>query len=171
MEQTLRSQPRPPLPCQDNLPLMVAMKHLLLSALIAQLSLAAAFVLPFGSWPHQRIRLPDVNIHFRYAGSGPPLLLVHGFPQYSVRTKQTISRPLHSLSLHVQVLTSQLTYHTIGPILAQNYTLIIPDLRGAAQSTIPRNNDYTSATVALDLKAILNFLNITSAYIFAHDKG
>lgn len=69
------------------------------------------------------------------------------------------------------VLTSQLTYHTIGPILAQNYTVIIPDLRGAAQSTIPRNSDYTSATVALDLKAILNFLNITSVYIFAHDKG
>lgn len=101
LEQTPRSQPHPPLLCQDNLPLMVAMKHLLLSALIAQLSLAAALVLPFDSWPHQRIRLPDVNIHFRYAGSGPPLLLVHGFPQYSVCTKQTISRPLHSLSLHV----------------------------------------------------------------------
>lgn len=66
------------------------MKHLLLAAIIAQLSLATALVLPFDSWPHQRIRLPDVNIHFRYAGSGPPVLLVHGFPQYSVCINYTL---------------------------------------------------------------------------------
>ena len=96
LEQTLRSQPHPPLLCQDNLPLMVAMKHLLLAALIAQLSLVAALVLPFDSWPNQRIRLPDVNIHFRYA---PLSFSSTGFPSIQC-TKQTISRPLHSLSLH-----------------------------------------------------------------------
>ena len=65
----------------------------------------------------------------------------------------------------------KLTFHTIGPILAQNYTVIAVDLRGAAQSTIPRDGDYTSETVSEDLKGVLDFLNITQAYVFGHDKG
>lgn len=40
---------------------------------------------PFDLWPHQRVALKDVSIHLRYAGSGPPVLLVHGNPQHSVR--------------------------------------------------------------------------------------
>lgn len=50
----------------------------------------------FDDWEYERIQLDDVSIHFRYHGEGPPVLLVHGFPQHS------------------------LTWHTIGPILAQN---------------------------------------------------
>jgi hypothetical protein len=50
----------------------------------------------FDDWEHERIQLDDVSIHFRYHGEGPPVLLVHGFPQHS------------------------LTWHTIGPILAQD---------------------------------------------------
>jgi hypothetical protein len=52
----------------------------------------------FDDWEHERIQLDDVSIHFRYYGQGPPILLVHGFPQHS------------------------LTWHTIGPMLAQNCT-------------------------------------------------
>lgn len=37
------------------------------------------------SWPHQRIEVnEDVSIHMRYYGTGPPVLLIHGNPQYSV---------------------------------------------------------------------------------------
>lgn len=43
-----------------------------------------AQIIPFDDWEYQRVALKDVNIHFRYAGKGPPLLLVHGFPQHSV---------------------------------------------------------------------------------------
>jgi hypothetical protein len=52
----------------------------------------------FDDWEHERTQLDDVSIHFRYHGTGPPILLVHGFPQHS------------------------LTWHTIGPMLAQNCT-------------------------------------------------
>ena len=45
---------------------------------------AQAKLIPFDDWEHQRVALKDVNIHFRYAGKGAPLLLVHGFPQHSV---------------------------------------------------------------------------------------
>ena len=137
-------------------------------ALLAVLSTCTsviASIVPFDEWEHQRVLLKDVNIHFRYAGKGPPLLLVHGFPQYSVRSPRRIPKQ------RLRVDRRQLTFHTIGPILAQKYTVIAVDLRGAAQSTIPVNNDYTSETVAEDLKGVLDFLNITQTYVFAHDKG
>lgn len=38
----------------------------------------------FNQWPHQRVALPDVSIHLRYFGNGPPLILLHGFPEHSV---------------------------------------------------------------------------------------
>jgi len=72
---------------------------------LATIISAVAFAIPqitlaqlsnFDDWEHERIQLGDVSIHFRYHGEGPPVLLVHGFPQHS------------------------LTWHTVGPILAQN---------------------------------------------------
>ena len=45
-------------------------------------------------WQHGRIRSQDVQIHFKYAGKGPPVFLVHGFPQHSVS-------PPHRLPTHL----------------------------------------------------------------------
>ncbi|KEY66630.1 hypothetical protein S7711_01925 [Stachybotrys chartarum IBT 7711] len=119
-----------------------------LSALLATaVSAVSAALVPWDSWEHGRVALRDVSIHFRYAGSGPPLLLVHGNPQHS------------------------LTWQHIGPILAQNYTVIAPDNRGAGDSSVPPDGDYTASTTADDLYGVLDFLNITSAYVFSHDKG
>ena len=101
----------------------------------------------FDSWKHGRVALTDVSIHFRYAGSGPPLLLVHGNPQHS------------------------LTWQFVGPLLAQNFTVIAPDNRGAGDSSIPPDGNYTAAASAGDLKGVLDFLNISSTYVLAHDKG
>ncbi|KAH7085983.1 Alpha/Beta hydrolase protein [Paraphoma chrysanthemicola] len=101
----------------------------------------------FDDWEHERIQLDDVSIHFRYHGSGPPILLVHGFPQHS------------------------LTWHTIGPILAQNHTVIAPDNRGGGNSALSPTNNYTALAGGADLKAILDYLNITQTYVLAHDKG
>lgn len=51
--------------------------------------------------------------------------------------------------------------------------MIAVDLRGIAQSTIPRNNDYTAKTLAEDLKGVLDFLKIskTYVYVFSYDQG
>jgi hypothetical protein len=54
------------------------------TALLALLPLASTKELLFNEWDHGRVQLDGVSIHFRYAGTGPPLLLVHGNPQYSV---------------------------------------------------------------------------------------
>jgi len=103
---------------------------------------------PFDEWSHGRIQLQDVSIHFRYSSSGkPPLLLIHGFPEHSP------------------------TWIHIGPILAEKYTVIAPDNRGMGESSLAASGNYTAAAGAQDHIALLNFLNISNAYVFAHDKG
>jgi pimeloyl-ACP methyl ester carboxylesterase len=139
--------------------------HLLTAFALSSAPFALAQLSNFDDWAHERIQLDDVSIHFRYHGSGPPLLLVHGFPQHS------------------------LTWHTIGPILAQNCTspasspftnlvtdlvldtVIAPDIRGTGDSSIPLSRNYTAPAAGSDLAAILSYLNITRTYVFAHDKG
>lgn len=59
----------------------------------------------------------------------------------------------------------------MGPILAQKYTVIAPDLRGMGDSSIPFSYDFTAEAAADDIKAVLDFLHINETYIFAHDKG
>lgn len=65
--------------------MMASFMLLLLSIL---LQLAATDLVPFDDWLYQRVALPDVNIYFRYAGTGPPVLLVHGYPEHSVSAHQ-----------------------------------------------------------------------------------
>ena len=62
---------------------MTSFKLLLLSVV---LQFVRSDLVPFDDWLYQRVALPDVNIYFRYAGTGPPVLLVHGYPQHSVRS-------------------------------------------------------------------------------------
>ncbi|KAF4980437.1 hypothetical protein FZEAL_3553 [Fusarium zealandicum] len=116
-------------------------------AMVALLTTAVKAATDFDNWEHGRVALEDVSIHFRYAGSGPPLLLVHGNPQHS------------------------LTWQFIGPILAQNYTVIAPDNRGAGDSSLPHDGNYSASASAADLKGVLDFLKVPSAYVLAHDKG
>ncbi|KAI0156786.1 putative hydrolase [Xylariaceae sp. FL1272] len=107
----------------------------------------AAALKPWSEWEHGRVALEDVSINYRYAGSGPPLLLVHGTPQYS------------------------LVWQWMGPILAENYTVIAPDNRGCGDSSIPSSGNYSATASAAGLKGLLDFFNITSTYVFSHDKG
>ena len=48
------------------------------------LPFVTAALVPFDDWGSQRVALKDANIFFRYAGNGPPVMLVHGYPQHSV---------------------------------------------------------------------------------------
>ncbi|KAI1858114.1 hypothetical protein JX265_010782 [Neoarthrinium moseri] len=107
----------------------------------------AASLVAWNDFSHGRVALENVSIHFRYAGSGPALLLVHGNPQFS------------------------LTWQVIGPILAEKYTVIAPDNRGAGDSSIPPDGNYSATASAEDLKGVLDFLGVNETYVFAHDKG
>ena len=62
-----------------------------------------------------------VGIHFRKGGDGPPLLLLHGYPE------------------------SHVMWHKIAPQLAQKFTVVASDLRGYGDSDKPPSGDETSA--------------------------
>ncbi|KAL9089780.1 MAG: hypothetical protein Q9165_005574 [Trypethelium subeluteriae] len=65
----------------------------------------------------------------------------------------------------------QPTWYYIGPILAQNYTVIAPDLRGTGDSGIPSDYAFDAQSCSDDLYALLKFLNINTTFVFGHDKG
>jgi len=116
-----------------------------LSTLLAVLTSQASAIQPWATWG---IQLADTSVHFRYSEGGePPLLLVHGSPQHSP------------------------TWATIGPILAEQYTVIAPDNRGQGESALSISDNYTAPAAASDLKAILNFLAVNGTLVLAHDKG
>ncbi|KAJ5751434.1 uncharacterized protein N7511_008399 [Penicillium nucicola] len=124
------------------------MRGVLLS-ILQLVCICVADIPSWDSWPHQRVQVnDDVSIHLRYYGTGPPVLLIHGNPQHS------------------------LSYSTVAPILAaKNYSVICADNRGAGDSSIPADGNYTASAHADDFKAILDFLHINQTYIFSHDKG
>jgi haloacetate dehalogenase len=107
----------------------------------------------FANFAVQKIALTEVTLHTRIGGSGPPLLLLHGYPQ-----------------THVM-------WHKVAPILAQHFTLICPDLRGYGDSDAPPDNPgsthltYAKRTVAADLVELMEKLGFTTFIAAGHDRG
>jgi pimeloyl-ACP methyl ester carboxylesterase len=99
---------------------------------------------------HRYIELGEgVTIHVADAGpaEGPPVMLVHGFPENWWEW--------HEL---------------IGPLAADGYRVLCPDLRGAGWSSAPRSR-YTKAEKAEDLAAVLDHLGVGPVKLVAHDWG
>jgi hypothetical protein len=57
---------------------------------------AAAAVPTWDQWAHGRVVVNNITLHYRYAGQGPPLLLVHGNPQHSVSFSSHCVVPVYS---------------------------------------------------------------------------
>jgi pimeloyl-ACP methyl ester carboxylesterase len=90
-----------------------------------------------------------LRIHVAEAGpkDGPSILLVHGFPQ------------------------NWWEWHRmIGPLAADGYRVLAPDLRGAGWSDAPRGR-YLKAEMADDLLAVLDQLGVGRTWVAAHDWG
>ena len=99
---------------------------------------------------HRYIELGEgVTIHVAAAGpaDGPAVMLVHGFPQNWWEW--------HAL---------------IGPLAADGYRVLCPDLRGAGWSSAPRSK-YTKAEKGEDLAGVLDRLGIGSVKLVGHDWG
>ena len=62
---------------------------------------------------HRYVDLPGVRMHVAEAGGGPPILLLHGWPQHWWIWRKVI------------------------PALAENHRVICPDLRGFGWSEAP----------------------------------
>ncbi len=94
---------------------------------------------------------PDVQINYLLAGSGPPLLLLHGHPQ--------------TLAI----------WHRVAPILAQQFTVIVADLRGYGDSSKPAasvsHEPYSKRAMAQDQLDLMRALGFQRFDIVAHDRG
>ncbi len=94
---------------------------------------------------------PTRTIHGLHHGHGPPLLLLHGFPQ------------------------NLLIWHIIAPQLTSVYTVIALDLRGYGQSSKPPGGEnhiaYSKSVMAKDCVDVMEKLGHERFYICAHDRG
>jgi pimeloyl-ACP methyl ester carboxylesterase len=82
-------------------------------------------------------------------GSGPAVLLLHGFPD-----------------------SRFLWRHQIGPLVNAGFRVIAPDLRGFGDAPRPQAvADYRIPVIARDVTAILDVLGIRQARVVAHDWG
>ena len=106
----------------------------------------------FEGFTHDRIVANGVGINLRYGGSGPPLLLLHGYPQ-----------------THVM-------WHKVAPALAERYTVVVPDMRGYGDSDKPPAPDgdlsvYCKRTTANDQVEVMAMLGFESFHVVGHDRG
>lgn len=92
-----------------------------------------------------------VRLSVQRAGAGVPVVLLHGFPQ------------------------NGLCWHRVAPVLARQFDVIIPDLRGYGQSDAPPDDpahrSYAKRQMARDVVALLDALGIGAAHVLGHDRG
>jgi haloacetate dehalogenase len=105
----------------------------------------------FEGFERRRVVTSGAEIHLVTGGSGPPLLLLHGFPQ-----------------THVM-------WHRVAPRLAQSFRVVAPDLRGyGASSKPPAGEDlagYSKRVMALDLVEVMAKLGHERFGLAGHDRG
>jgi len=105
----------------------------------------------FPGTQEHRHRHDGVEIFARIGGNGPPLLLVHGFPQ------------THAM------------WHKVAPELMTRFTCVMPDLRGYGYSSCPdndaKNEAYSKRAMAQDLVALMKSLGHARFAVAGHDRG
>jgi haloacetate dehalogenase len=92
-----------------------------------------------------------INVHVAHAGGGPPVLLLHGYPQ-----------------THVM-------WHRVAPGLLDRFTVVCPDLRGYGDSDRPPGGGdhagYSKRTMARDQLEVMRVLGFDRFAVVAHDRG
>ncbi len=105
----------------------------------------------FPGFETRRFQTRGAEIFARIGGDGPPLFLLHGYPQ-----------------THVM-------WHQVAPALARHFRLIIPDLRGYGASSVPASDaahfTYSKRAMAGDIIDIGNQLQLHQFYLCGHDRG
>lgn len=105
----------------------------------------------FPGFTEQRVLTRGIEIFTRIGGSGPPLLLLHGYPE------------THAMR------------HRVAPTLARHFTVVAPDLRGYGRSDCPSTDGnhraYSKRTMALDMAELMTALAFDRFRVMGHDRG
>jgi haloacetate dehalogenase len=98
-----------------------------------------------------KIETGDITINCVVGGSGPPVLLLHGYPQ--------------NIAMWAKV----------APLIAEKYTVVCADLRGYGDSSKPRGladyANYTFRAMAGDQVAVMKALGFDRFHVAGHDRG
>ena len=105
----------------------------------------------FDGFETSDVETPRGRVHVRIAGSGPPLLLLHGYPE------------------------THLMWHGVAPRMAERFTVVAADLPGYGESFRPPvSEDHTAHSkraFAGDLVAAMQELGHGSFAVAGHDRG
>ena len=100
-----------------------------------------------GPWTHRDISANGIRIHVAEAGTGPLVLLLHGFPEFWWSWR-----------------------HQLTALAAAGFRVVAPDLRGYGGSDKPPRG-YDAMTLAADLAGMVRALGAEDAVIVGHDWG
>src|ERR1700751_3497072 len=105
----------------------------------------------FPGFEDRRIETSGASINLVAGGSGPPLLLLHGYPQ------------------------THLMWRKLAPRLAAEFTVVAPDLRGYGDSSKPPagpdNANYSKRSLAQDQVETMAALGFERFAVAGHDRG
>ena len=105
----------------------------------------------FPGFKKKKIRASRATINLVTGGSGPAVLLLHGYPE------------THAM------------WHRVAPGLARDYTVVCPDLRGYGASSkpkgLPDHSNYSKRAMAKDMAEVMRKLGHRSFHVVGHDRG
>src|SRR5215813_6521227 len=105
----------------------------------------------FPGFKHLDVRTRGAVIRVRHGGSGPPLLLLHGYPNNHV------------------------LWYAVAARLAERYHLVLADLRGYGDSSLPEPGpkliNYSFRVMAEDMIEVMENLGHQRFFLVGHDRG
>src|SRR5215467_9692838 len=113
--------------------------------------MSAADAVLFPGFESRRIKTKCAEIACVIGGNGPPLLMLHGYPQ------------THAM------------WHKVAPRLAERFTVVCSDLRGYGDSSKPPGGDnhvnYSKRAMAADQVELMRTLGFARFRLVGHDRG
>jgi pimeloyl-ACP methyl ester carboxylesterase len=98
------------------------------------------------TFSHHMASVNGIQLHYVIGGKGDPVVLLHGWPE------------------------TWYAWRHVMPALAENYTVIAPDLRGVGDSSKPLSG-YDGKTLAEDIHQLVTQLGFETIFLVAHDIG
>ena len=107
--------------------------------------------MPLAGFTRSTVAVTGTDIAVAVAGSGPPLLLLHGFPQ------------------------TMAMWHRVAPLLTDYFTVVCADLRGYGDSGRPDSGPdhagYSKRAMAQDQIEVMSALGFDQFAVAGHDRG